>query len=123
MKGDGFIKIKINIKGIYPYSIEQPKILIYDENGCLVEKGYAKCGVYYSCLQKCTRYKVVVIFCGKKVCSYICTDKCEFNIYLNICSLSRNQNSRTITFRLLDYYYNLPISKGVLNLGQTSNNY
>lgn len=121
MKGDGFINIKINIRGIYNIGSNQPYVWIYDRNGCLVSKGYAKCGVYCACLKKCRKYKVVVKFLNKKVCQYICTDRCNFDIYLNTCSARRN-NNRAITFRLLDYYYNLPISKGVLNFGQTSNN-
>lgn len=121
MKGDGFINIKINIKGIYSVGRMQPYVSIYDMNGCLISEGYARCGVYSLCLNKCKRYKVVVKFLNKKVCQYIYTDRCNFNIYLNTCTLKRN-NNRTITVRLLDYYYNLPISKGVLNFGQTSNN-
>ena len=121
MKGDGFINIKIYIKGIYPYSDEQPYISIYDLSNCLVSSGYAKCGLYCTFLDKCTRYKVVVKFLNKKVCSYIYINKCDYYIYMNLSS-SLNRNSRTITFRLYDYYYNLPISKGVLNFGQASNN-
>ena len=121
MKGDGFINIKINIKGIYNIGDIQPHISIYDMNGCLVSKGYSKCGTYCACLNKCKRYKVVVKFLNKKICQYIYADRCNYNIYLNTCALKRN-NNRTITVRLLDYYYNLPISKGVLNFGQTSNN-
>lgn len=121
MKGDGFINIKINIRGIYNIGDIQPHISIYDMNGCLVSKGYSKCGTYCACLNKCKRYRVVVKFLNKKVCQYIYTDRCNFNIYLNTCSINR-RNSRTIIVQLKDYYYNLPISKGVLNFGQTSNN-
>jgi len=63
----------------------------------------------------------VVKYLGKIVCSYICVDKCDFNIFLNI-TCSRGTNPRIITVRLFDYYYNLPISKGVLKFGQASNN-
>lgn len=114
MKGDDFINIEINIKGIYKYGQKQPYICIYDMNGCLISKGYAKCGTYFVTLEKYTKYKVVVKFLNKKVCSYICTYKCHYDIYLNLCSVSR-ENRRNITFYLKDYYYNLPISKGVLN--------
>ena len=122
MKGDGFINVKINIRGIYIYGSNQPYVYIYDMHNNLLSKGYAKCGVYYTYLNKYKRYKVVVTFLNKKVCSYICTDKCDFDIYLNICSQQRS-NNRTVTFRFVDYFYNLPIAKGVLNFGQTSNNY
>lgn len=121
MKGDGFIKIKINIKGIYIYSDDQPYISVYDMNGCLISSGYADCGTYCVCLEKCERYKVIICYLNRKKIQYIFTDRCELYIFLNICSVQR-PSSRTITFRLLDYYYNLPISKGVLNFGQTSNN-
>ena len=116
MKGDGFIKIKINIRGIYKYGSNQPYVCIYDNNGCIISKGYSKCGTYYACLKRCSRYKVVVKFLNKKICTNIFTDKSCFDIFFNICSLQR-RNSNTITFRLNDYYYNLPISKGVLNFG------
>ncbi len=119
MKGDGFIKIKINIRGIYKYNDKQPYVFIYDMNNNLVSSGYARCGVYYACLNECKRYKVIVKFLNSKVCSYIYTNRCEFDIYLNICI--KQGNNRTVTFRLVDYFYNLPIAKGVLNFGQTSN--
>lgn len=121
MKGDGFINIKINIKGIYNLGSNQPYLIIYDAYGNIVSKGYSKKGIYFACLNCNERYKIVASFLNKKICTYIFTDRCDFYIYFNMCSI-RNTNRRTITVRLYDYYYNLPISKGVLNFGQTSNN-
>ena len=116
MKGDGFINININIRGIYKLSNPQPYVEIYDSNGCIISCGYTKCGLYKVCLNKCSFYKVKVIFIGKTICSNIYTNKCNFDVFFNIGSSSKNK-FQTITFRLSDHYYNLPISKGVLNFG------
>ena len=60
MKGDGFINIKINIKGIYNIGDIQPYISIYDMNGCLVSKGYSKCGTYCASINRRISRTIIV---------------------------------------------------------------
>ena len=116
MKGDGFIKTIINIRGFYKYDNNQPYVEIFDMNGCKISSGYSNCGKYIVCLNKCCHYKVKVRYLCRTIVNTIYTDRCNFDIYFNITSQHRRP-ARTITFRLNDYYYNLPISKGVLNFG------
>jgi hypothetical protein len=110
-------KIIINVLGIN-YNISEAKIIIYDQNNCIVYKGCTRCGKLSICLKEKCVYKIKICYCGEVICKKFIISPYLCNYYFNFGCLciSNNNPSNNITFNLRDYYYNLPIEKGILKL-------
>ncbi|MBO4600684.1 MAG: hypothetical protein J5634_00385 [Bacilli bacterium] len=122
MKGDGYINIRLNFKGILINKNNKVYINIYDKNNCLVCCKETSKPYLDVCLNKCSIYKIVICYHGYKIVRTIYINQCIFNIYFNYITNTSNRKSGPITFNLVDYNYNLPIERGILNFEQTSNN-
>ena len=94
---------------------------IFDKNNCLVCKTKTSKPCLDVFLKKNNIYTLIICYRGYKIRRVIYTNQNSINIYFNYLNNSAS-NSRPITFNLFDYYYNLPIERGVLNFGQASNN-
>ena len=107
------INVTLKFLGVGYKDKYQANIKIYDSNNCLVFDGVSYNGKV--CVNLCPNcsYKVIAFFLGKYVSLSIYVGKQDYFI-INLCSCYE----RTVTFWLLDYYYNLPIMKGEIILGK-----
>lgn len=109
MKGDDFINIIIKFIGSGIGNYYQTKVKIYEKD-ILVFDGKTKNGYLKVCLKPNHVYYVK----AGNYSNAIYTNVNYLELYPN-CS---NVNRRIITFHLSDYFYNLPIMKGEINLWQ-----
>ena len=111
MKGDGNININIKFLNVGYNNYYQVKVKIFDENNNIVFEGITYNGCIDICLIPYKKYIIKAKFLNEEInqCFYVYNHNYIFyfsNIY----------RRRTITFLLKDYYYNLPIEKGVIIL-------
>ncbi len=112
MKGDGNIKIKIKILNLGLKNKYQAHVKIYDDKNIIFD-GYTYNGEIELCLDSCKVYRIE---------AYFMFERLNFLFYTNtnyfVFAFNQPFNNNTITFSLIDYYYNLPIEKGELILWQ-----
>ena len=111
-------KVKLIFKGINPSKKHLLNITIYDEFKCkIIDKQLNSNTVYLELKNGCA-YCVYAKFCGKEIHHKILVNGCnEHFIYFNQLNLPSN---RIITLSLNDYFYNLPIERGVLQIGKNN---
>lgn len=107
MKGDDYINIKIKFVGSGIGKYYQIDVKIYEKD-ILIFDGKTKDGYLDVCLKPNHAYLVN----AGNYRSAIYTNRNCIDLYPNC----NNTNRRIITFYLSDYFYNLPIMKGEINL-------
>ena len=117
MKGDGNININIKFLNVGYNNFYQVNLRIIDENNNIIFEGKTYNGMINICLIPYKKYKMIANFFNERLEQYfyVCNNNYIFS-FNN--SINKNYNSRTITFLLNDYYYNLPIEKGEILLWQ-----
>ena len=108
-------EIKIKFLGLGYKNMNQANIYIYDELKKLIYSGQTYNGELIIKLKKNKIYKICAYTNDEIINNIIYTNK---NIYCFSFNRSLIRLSRTITFILTDYYYNLPIERGELILWQ-----
>ena len=108
-------KIKIKFYGLGYNDKYQAYLKIYDNKDNLIFEGKTYNSEIDVLLKPCLLYKMSIKTYNENFKIYFYTNQDEFAIFLmnNIINISR-----TITFLLTDYYYNLPIERGDLILWQ-----
>ena len=109
MKGVDSIGVKIIFNGVGYNDKYQVKVKIYDKDKIIYD-GYSYNGVVNVFLKRNKGYRLYASFLDYRIWTSIYTNSNEYIFSLN--------NRRTITLFLKDYYYNLPIERGVIVLWQ-----
>jgi len=112
-------EIILKFIGLGIYDMYQADIIIYDINNNIV-----KCTKTYNastkvCLKKYCLYKVKATMKFAKLEKYIYISNNDI-YYLVFNHAYLNNNQKVITFYLKDYFYNLPIERGILNFVKAS---
>lgn len=110
MKGDGSIKIKLKFIGVGYLNNYQVNVKVYSKNGIIYD-GYTYNGSLELNLKPNEIYRIEASFLSQRIITNIYTNQYEYVFIVNGITVST-----PIIFTLRDYYYNLPIEKGVLNL-------
>lgn len=115
VKGDYVKKVILTFGGLGYNNINQAKVYIYDNNGCLLYKCHTYNGCVSVCLKENKIYRLVAENKYNKICRSFKVTKYNKYIFYFPGSIYNARRNNNITFLLNDYYYdNLKIEKGNL---------
>ncbi len=112
-------KVIINILGIN-YNICEPKVIIYDNNNCVIVNKYTCNGKLSVCLKSKCIYKIKICYFNNVLVRRLIVSPYINNYYFNFgySYIPNSSNINNVTFNLKDFYYSLPIEKGIINLNE-----
>ena len=107
------MKIKLKFIGLGYNNNYQAFVSIYDENNNLVFNDYTYDSFIVVNVIPNRGYRLVARFYNDIIQTGLYSNRCEYTYIFNHAIYNR-----PITLSLRDYYYNLPIEKGVITLWQ-----